>query len=528
MRTLFYAFLAGLFLFPQTFSAQKKQVEVWPHLNQATVYLNSAKLDYSAQATLPQGNVLLIFKGLSPYLIPESVSMEGKGNAGIVNMEFQNDFLVNERDNLQIQKMENQLLELNRKINRIESEINALNDEIHFLKANGDNQKSGLSGVQQYISYYKKRYLQIQEQIFNKEQKLKPLTKQASKLKQQLHELKGKAKRQAKDLIVHLYVPRGGNFSFNISYVTQRAGWKPVYTIRTTKGKSSLQWNYQAEISQYTGIDWTDIPVTLSSLNPSYHTNVPKPYPWYLSNMNLGVTAYSTKAKQRKVQNDYPVTLEAEESVYHVPTQIQESDLDIQYTLEKRYSIYSGKEPVVVQLQQFTTPAEFSYFSVPYINPQAYLTARIPAGELSKHRMIQGKARLYYDDRYTGKTHINPQATEEYIKLSFGSDPEVVVRRKTTENFRDYKSLSGKVIVKRSYEISIKNNKKIPVDIVVKDRIPVSQDEKIEVSNVFISNKGKKDKQGIITWKIKLNPGEKITLKYGFEVKFPRSYSINL
>jgi len=522
MKNLWRFFLV---FFSVSLTAQT-EIETLPRLHTATVYLNSAKLEYSATATLPAGHVKLVFKGLSPYLIKESVMLGGTGQADIVNMQFRNNFLVNERDNERIRQLEKQWRDLTRQITLMDARIQALNGEIKMLQENAKRDKAPLSQVQQYIAYYKKRYIEVKQKIFDLEQKKLPLKAKADKLKKQIDELKGKANKKSKDLIVSLYVHKKQNFQFRLSYLTRNAYWRPSYTLKTG-GHDKVNWNYQAEIIQNTGIDWPGIRVALSSLRPQFHMQLPKPQPWYLNNIRRKQVRYTTaRYKSQPVMESAEANADADAQVGYMEAETVESNIDVQYSLPTTYDVLSGGEPLLVSLKRFSTPAEFRYLSVPYINRNAYLHAAITG--LDDHRLLPGKVRLYYDNRYTGQTYFNPQNIKGKWEIAFGTDPEIIVERKTVRNYKDYKSLSGKVIVERAYVITVRNGKKIPIDIVIKDRVPVSQDEKIEVRNVRIDNGGRRDKNGIITWEKHLNPGQKISLGFSFEVKYPKDYRVNL
>jgi len=512
-----YAFLiAGMLLFS---IASSQEVETLPRLQEAIVYVNSAKLIYEGKTDLPAGNVKIVFKGLSPYLIRESMTLKGVGDLEIINLRYENNYLVNERDNLKIRTLENQLRELMRKNVALEAEINALKDELQILKENAKLDKATLNAVQQYVAYYKKRLKAVHRQLFELQEKQKPLLKEIEKLKRQLNELKGKSKRKTKDLIAHVFSNRPQTLHYRLEYVTKNAGWKPSYRLKARKDKNKVDWTYQAEVSQHTGIDWENVKLRLSNFRPRYGLRLPEPAPWYLRPDKRPV--YRAKGV---------ITLEAAEAdeavLEYAETSISESDIDVEYALPQTYEVLSGGDPVLVTLQQFSTPSTFGYYAVPYLSPDAYILAEI--SDWGNYRLLPGKARLYYADRYTGETFIDPFRTQDTLKLSFGIDPEIGLERKTLKNFRDYKPVSGKVVVRREYAIEIINRKKIPVRLTVKDRVPVSEDEKIEVRNIRIDNGGKKDKNGIITWELHLKPGEKRTLKFGFEVKFPKNYPVYL
>ncbi len=516
----FFFFLLSGILFAQ-------EIEITPELHSATVYLNTAKLSYSADVSLPKGNTVLVFKGLSPYLIPESMVLKGVGKASIVNISYRNNFLVNKRDNAKIRELKKEWEAVARKVTALEAQQIGLKHELEILKVNSKLEKPSLGLVQQFVDYYKKRFNDIQKQIFEINLKLEPLQEKRDKLQKQIKELQGRAKRKAKDMVVTLSVPASQNFKFYLEYLTRRAGWQPSYNIRSEGAGKDLNWQFQAEVKQNTGIDWYNIPVTLSTLRPQFHLQIPQPNPWYL--YPYKPASYAPKSKIQPLNVRVEANMDAAEEVVEIAAEeniITESDLDVQYTLKSRYDILSGSEPVLVQLKQFTTPGEYKYYAVPYQNQTAFLMVKVK--NLSPHRLVPGKARLYYQDRYTGETYINPHTEKDELLLAFGNDSEITVKRKQTQNFKDYQTFGNKVLVKREYTITIKNNKRIPVQIEVKDRVPISQDEKIEVKNVRISPEGNKDKNGIVTWHLNLNPGETSTMKIYFEVKYPKDYSINL
>ncbi|NPA43801.1 MAG: mucoidy inhibitor MuiA family protein [Chlorobi bacterium] len=499
-----------------------QEVESVPRLERAVVYRNSARLEYHGKVRLSAGNVYLTLKGLSPYLIPETIELRGLGDAEIVHFRFVNNYLINPRDNAKIRELENRLRELEKRRTLLEARINALRDELQILKANAKSENPDLNRVRQYVQYYRRRYEEVMQQIFDLEQKLKPVAEEADKVRKQLKELKGKARRKAKDLVVYLYVPRPITADYGLTYLTRRAGWDPAYSLRARSGNNEIDWTYQAEVSQETGIDWENVEVSLSTLSPRYHLRLPKPSPWYLQKPAPVMPVKNRKAREAaQVQG---VVVEAEAAPHYMESRVEESDIDVQYTLPARYNVLSGEEPLLLTLRTFRTPAEFTHYTVPYLSRNVFLRARVSG--LDKYRLLPGKARLYYMDRYTGETYLNPRDTDGKIEIGFGTDPEVTVERKTVKNFKDYSSLGNKITVKREYEIKLKNHKKTAVDVVVKDRVPVSMDEKIEVRNIRIGQGGKKDKNGIITWKVRLNPGEEKVLTFGFEVKYPKDYKL--
>jgi Domain of unknown function (DUF4139) len=65
------------------------------------------------------------------------------------------------------------------------------------------------------------------------------------------------------------------------------------------------------------------------------------------------------------------------------------------------------------------------------------------------------------------------------------------------------------------------------VVIEIRDQIPVSQNDSIKVKINTIDPKTDKIDNGIITWKINLNPSEKKTLYFEFEIEYPKDVKID-
>ncbi len=510
-----------LFGFMWVYMQAQETVELNPTLTKAEVYLNDARLFYQTRGTIGSGLQKIVIHGLSPYMIKESFAVKGMGKADIVDIKFRKNYLRGKRESEEIKKLKKQLSDIQNNINAIEAEIESLREEKNLLKANRKiENSSSIAALQQRAQYFKSRIKAIHKAIFKLEMQLKPLEEKEKKLQAQIDQWEKRVKKPSLDAIITLHSDRSQEINLRLAYITRQAYWRPAYTIRSQGNGKPLDWTYKAEVYQNTGIDWNNVTVSLSSYSPHYHLRVPRAEPWYLSPVKSYPVAYMRKAKGEPALMN--AQLETDEEISFTPAEEIQKSFDVQYTLTRKYDVLSGNEPTLIRLKKFSTPAEYTYFAVPYKDPSAYLIATVK--NLNKYRLLPGRARLYFEDRYTGQSHINPQAGDTVLKLAFGADPEIHIERKRTDNFKDYQLIGGKVTVKRAYEIIVTNHKQKPVEIIIKDRVPVSQDEKIEVKN--IKTDGSLEKNGIITWKKTLAPGQKATLHFSFEVKYPKDYQL--
>ena len=109
-----------------------------------------------------------------------------------------------------------------------------------------------------------------------------------------------------------------------------------------------------------------------------------------------------------------------------------------------------------------------------------------------------------------------------------GRDKRVVIKREKLKDFSSVKFLGSNKKQIFTYEITVKNNKKDEVDMLLKDQYPVSQNKEVEVELLESNNAAVNDETGVITWKLKLAPGEVKKVRLSYSVKYPKDKTLNL
>jgi len=66
------------------------------------------------------------------------------------------------------------------------------------------------------------------------------------------------------------------------------------------------------------------------------------------------------------------------------------------------------------------------------------------------------------------------------------------------------------------------------IDVVIVDRIPISQNKDIKVDDIDSGNADYITKKGILTWKATIKPSTGNSYKFGYSVKYPKFRKINL
>jgi len=205
---------------------------------------------------------------------------------------------------------------------------------------------------------------------------------------------------------------------------------------------------------------------------------------------------------------------------------IEQGITNTRFEIKKQYSIPNDGDITVIEIENYTVPAEYAYFAAPVLNENVFLTAKI--GNWEQYNLLPAEANVYFEGSYSGKTNINPQATTDSLTVSLGVDPNVVVKRNELTNFKKQTFIGSNKVVNRAYEIELKNNKLSNIDIVLYDRIPISQNKDIKVDAIETGTSDYDAKKGIMKWKLNIAAEASKTFKFSYSIKFPKRKRINL
>lgn len=205
---------------------------------------------------------------------------------------------------------------------------------------------------------------------------------------------------------------------------------------------------------------------------------------------------------------------------------IEEGITNTRFEISKLHSIPTNGDVTVIEIENYEVPATYSYFAAPVLNENVFLTAEIENWE--QYNLLPAEANVYFDGSYSGKTNINPQSTTEKLTISLGVDPNVVVKRTQPTDFKKNAFIGSNKIISKQYEIELKNNKSSAIDLVLYDRIPISQNKDIKIDDIETGSSNYDDKKGILKWTLKLNANVKETHKFSYTVKYPKYKRVNL
>jgi uncharacterized protein (TIGR02231 family) len=188
------------------------------------------------------------------------------------------------------------------------------------------------------------------------------------------------------------------------------------------------------------------------------------------------------------------------------------------------YTIPSDNVQYDVTMKTETLNATYSYITVPKIDNDAFLKARI--SDWAQYSLLPGESNIYFKGTFVGKGYVDPAQANDTLDLSLGRDRGISVKREMLRDFCKSNLLGNKKTTSKAYEITVQNNKKQSIELVIEDQIPVSQNGEITVAQEDISGATIDADSGKLTWKLILQPGETQKKQLRFTVTYPKKTAI--
>ncbi len=204
----------------------------------------------------------------------------------------------------------------------------------------------------------------------------------------------------------------------------------------------------------------------------------------------------------------------------------QDDVTNTKFVIKIPYSIVSDGDITAIEINTFKLDAKYEYFAAPIVNENVFLTTIF--NDWEQYNLLPGEASIYFKGSYAGKTTIDPYTTKKEMTVSLGIDPNITVTRKQNKNFKSKSFTRSNRLLNRTYDLEVKNNKAITIDLKLMDRIPISQNKDIKVDDIETNSAEYDSKKGLLTWKLNLSPQETKTESFSFQVKYPKYKRISI
>nr|WP_297309009.1 DUF4139 domain-containing protein [uncultured Flavobacterium sp.] len=522
----------------------QKPVFTQAKIESARVYANAAELKHKTTAQVPSGTSEIVITNVANYLNENTIQISVPKYVTVMSVQFSNAYLEEYDSNVNsplIKPVRDSLTLLKLQLSKIESLSSSDKKTIELLDKNqqiSNSQNFSVAELSKLVDYYKNKRTELNNSLDN-------YLKQELELNEKIKVLEGKltlneaaAENLSKGkLIVNVMSNQAGNIPVEVTYLTDRARWIPNYDFRIDKINEPIQMLYKAQVIQNTGVDWKNVKLSLTSGLANANTQAPKLDTWFLDynkkNDYDDVVTYlyrSTSKPHNIARKDvesrpnatYIQTLQNQVPGLQISTlddftQFNESQLNVTFDIDLPYNIISNGKPHSVALKEIKIPATYSYVAIPKLDLNAYLTAKIK--DYGNYNILPGEVNVIFEDVYVGKTYINPNSNNNELQLSLGKDSNIAISRTLVSDKSGTKMLSSRKMQDFVYEISVRNNKKTPIEIVLEDQIPISSSTDIEVALTDKDGGNVNQETGKITWDLNVKPNETKKIRFGYQIK---------
>jgi len=549
MKTTFFAIL--IFISNSIF-AQNTDIDarITTKPEQVTLYVSGAQITAKGNTNLKSGRQTVVFDKLSNFINANSVQVKADKDITILSVNYQFNYLEPE-EKKDFKQLEDSLKYYRQQIQRLSITKNSYVEEISVLQANksirGDN--NGVSSVElaKMADLIRNRYAEAALRKLEIEEKETKLNERIVKMDQQLAQLRQGEQTVTGEVVVQLIAATAGNANFELGYFVNNCSWSPLYDIRVKDVNTPTTVIAKANVIQNTGQDWKNVKLSLSTGNPTLGNTKPNLNPWTLSLSDPVVyrkARYKTQApaaaydKEEAPVSDAllsEVVISSRNNGYVATESITAAEItrvdnnqltNAIFNISVPYNIASNGKENIVEIQQYEVAANYSYFSIPKIDNDAFLVADLIGWD--KGELLSGDANVYFENNYVGTTYFDARIVDDTLSFALGRDNNITIKRKQTKDFNEKTSISGNTKkITRSFDIEVKNTRKSAIEIELEDQIPLSNNEELIIEAINTGNAEYNKETGKLTWKLKLNPAESKKLTFSYSVKFPKKMILN-
>jgi uncharacterized protein (TIGR02231 family) len=521
-------------------------------ITEATVYRSGAKLTNVASVRMTAGSNQIVFEKLPVDLNPNSIQVRIEGKADLLSAFFRRATIeLNQPNGSAIKALQDSIETVNDRILRLVAENEILNKEESSLQENqkrvgaGEHSTLSVNDWKEMTQYYRNRLTEIKNRQLEITFQRRKEDRQMAGMNERLRKLNNRETQTLGEIVLQIESATAQTLNISCVYFITQAYWTPAYDLRAEAIDKPLRMVYKAVVSQQSGFDWQTVKLKLSSARPLSNNNRPILTPQFidyyvarparnqddglaLSRENIFNLSQSQvrsadrrdMAKPSAGPGDLGEVVVTDEEVV-----LDESASGEEFEITAPQSIVSGAEPQTVRYKEEQMDAIYQYHAVPKMDPGVFLLAKIP--NYGRYGLLSGTAQIFFKDTYVGQSEIDTKTVSDTLLLSLGRDEDISIKRvKPTDLAYTPKFLNNFKRELVAYDIVIKNNKKIPVNIEILDQIPVSKQDEITVELEEKSGAQYTADFGKLLWHLEVPAYGSKTLRFKYWLKYPKDRTV--
>ena len=331
---------------------------------------------------------------------------------------------------------------------------------------------------------------------------------------------------------VTLEVSSDSEIELDVTYQTGGAGWSPRYDVDLYPDTAKLR--RLALVRNRTEEDWMDMDLTISTAT-ARPVEAIEGSPFFITAYDPEMVdrAKSGRAERRRSipsvslmgAGVFPPPAPPPEVVEEFAEAVETVSGIAVYELPKKMTIPSDHEQHPVTLIE----EDLNSSTVHYWYAEGMSEVVAQDKVTNKDSVIlPGKVKVFSEGDYIGETSIDQISPREEFKIGTRVAYDVKAEKKLVEREMEKAGvLRGKLRRSYDYRLDIQSFSKRKIEIEVFDRVPHSTSTQIEVKRDWEKLAPKNHELGVIEWYRELEPNEKKSIVYSYEVEWEKDVTIS-
>lgn len=532
--------LAGLIALPTFAAAESFSLRTAP--NAVTVYGAGAVVTREASVKVPSGSHELVLPGLPQWIDPQYLRVSVDG-AVLGQTQFRASALPpqGDTDSADVTAAKDVIEAAEMALRAHDDQValtglagNAAQAKVQFLAALGQNEAlptdpESLRGLAQMIE---DETLSAQQNLLNAVNAARDQNDARKDLEKQLQDARDALSAltpppvESSLLTLSVATQEASDVAVTLTYLVNAASWQPVYDVYLSGADSSeIELRRGALVTQYSGENWHDVAMTLSTLQPSSAVSPREVYPvlrrivdkeaerpQVTSRLSGSVAAVSEPMMEADMVLEAPVIVASFEGP------------GVTYRATNPVSVATGADAARVPLGNLTFDAKRVAVAVPRYDQTAFLMARFK-NTTKEPLLAADTASLYIDNTFVGVTGFEQVPTGAEADLPFGPIEALRLSRTVLdENNGDRGFISRTNAQTEQARLNVENISVVDWQVEVVDTVPYTIDEDLEITWTASPNPDVTDvddKRGVLQWNVTSPAGMTTSIKVDHDLQWP-------
>ncbi|MHA2321610.1 MAG: mucoidy inhibitor MuiA family protein [Candidatus Thorarchaeota archaeon] len=513
-------------------------------ISKVTVFRDAARVTRTGKVNLEPGPHKVLVTGITNHAQADSFRVKGRGPAKLSSIDVQSTTDIYE-PSADIKPLYDELKELEKKRIGVQDEIEFQQNRLiqvnnmvaeftnHFGMVYAANE-GDIKSLTEMDKKSAKLASDIQKEIRNLNEELRELDDKMQVLRNNIGRINSERRTVSTYSVeVSLEVSSASDVELDVTYQSGGAAWAPRYDVDLHPAKAKLR--RLAMVTNRTDEDWSEINLIVS-------TATARPVE-AIEGSPFIITAYDPDtvrkayAKSGRMDRRPKPSMVAEGAVGFAPPApppeiVEEFAEAVEtvsgiavYELPKKMSIPSDDERHPVTLIE--EELESSTIHYWYAEGMAEVVAQDKVVN-NDSVILPGKMKVFTEGDYIGETSVGQISPREEFKIGTRVAYDVKAEKKLAE--RDMEKagvLRGKLRRSYKYRLEIQSFSKRKIEIEVFDRVPHSVSTQIDVKIDWEKLAAKNHELGVVEWHRELEPNEKKSIEYDYEVVWEKDVTIS-